>query len=143
MRIDFLYFAHLETFIQDSFWIVTVEKFLLSNFLGSHIPPFGHLLLHIHYKMWPKSGVWDQRILEDPYSPPNWCPLTVLLSMVYYYNILRRGECVERTLPLQKRSFDSRVSVFKTKNLKEIHWKYFSQKSLQSKGAYSRGHVTL
>ena len=37
----------------------TVEKLLLSNFLWSHTPLFGHILLHIHYKMWPKSGVWD------------------------------------------------------------------------------------
>ena len=29
----------------------TVEKFLLSNFLWSHTPLFGHILLHIHCKM--------------------------------------------------------------------------------------------
>ena len=39
----------------------TVEKFLLSNFLRSHTPHFGHILLHIGHKMRPKSGVWDHK----------------------------------------------------------------------------------
>ena len=36
-----------------------MEKSLLSNFLRSHTPVFGHILLHSHYKMWPKSWVLD------------------------------------------------------------------------------------
>ena len=36
-----------DIFIQIS----TVEKFLLSNFLWSHTPLFGHILFRVHYKM--------------------------------------------------------------------------------------------
>ena len=35
----------------EVFYCNTVEKFLLLNFLWSHTPCFGHILLHIHYKM--------------------------------------------------------------------------------------------
>ena len=38
---------------------VTIEKFLLSNFLWSITPLFEHILLHMHYKMCSKSGVMD------------------------------------------------------------------------------------
>ena len=44
---------------------LTVEKFLLSNFSWSHIPRFGHIFLHTHYRMWPKSGVWDHNMLDS------------------------------------------------------------------------------
>ena len=37
----------------------TVEKFLLSNFLRSITPLFEHILIHMHYKMCPKSQVMD------------------------------------------------------------------------------------
>ena len=42
-----------------------VEKFLLSKFLWSHTPHFGHILLHFHYKMWPKSRVWEHKKFDS------------------------------------------------------------------------------
>ena len=42
---------------KNCLFIFTVEKFLLSNFLWSHTPLFGHILLYVYYKMRPKSGV--------------------------------------------------------------------------------------
>ena len=42
-----------------------MEKFLLSNFLWSHTLLFGHILVHIHYNMWPKSGVWDHKKFDS------------------------------------------------------------------------------
>ena len=43
----------------------TVEKFLLSNFLWSHTTPFGHILLHLYYKMWQKSRLWEHKKFDS------------------------------------------------------------------------------
>ena len=45
--------------------IFTVEKFLLYHFSWSHTPVFGHILLNISYKMWPKSGVWSHKKFDS------------------------------------------------------------------------------
>ena len=39
--------------------ILTIKVFL------SHNPLFGHILLHIQYKMWAKSGVWDHKKFDS------------------------------------------------------------------------------
>ena len=41
------------------------EKFLLTYFLWSHTPLFGHTLQCIGSKMWPKSGVWDHKKFDS------------------------------------------------------------------------------